>query len=202
MWSSPKWPWPRGAFGPSSRPATRGVAGAAALGGDREKGAAAGPTATPTAASPSPTPSPTLSVAPQMDPCTVGTWRSTSRQSFNTINGDQVQLTGGKGVVLTYKPDGTASLNFNKSQDAAATHDGARWSERIRGTVTANVRHLDGKEYISNVKAKGTIVLYRNGKWNNQIPLSLLLEPEEYFCSGNRLEFHGTGVGVYTRISG
>jgi hypothetical protein len=181
--------------------AAAGVAGATALGGDDEKDPAATPTTPSASPTPSPTSSPTPSIASQMDPCTVGTWRSTSTQSFTTIGGDQVQLTGGAGIVLTYKPDGTAALDYDKSQDSAATQDGVRWSERTRGKVALSIRHTDGKEYISNVKANGTVVLYRNGKRNNSVPLSLLLQPEEYFCSADRLEFHGTGVSVWTRVS-
>ncbi|MEV4630208.1 Hsp70 family protein [Micromonospora sp. NPDC049523] len=173
------------------------VAGARAIGDDRKD-----PLATPTTAgasptaSPTPTPSPTRSFAPQMDPCLLGTWRSTSMQTFSRINGDQVQLSGGAGIILTYKPDATASLDYNKSEDAAATHDGARWTQRIRGTITMSVRHTGGKEYISNVKASGTNTLYRAGKRSNSIALSLLLEPDDYFCTENRLEFHSTGVAV------
>jgi molecular chaperone DnaK len=176
--------------------AAAGVTAAAALGDDKENV----PTR-PAAASPSATPSPTPLIAPQLDPCMVGTWRSTSSQAFSTINGDQVQLTGGAGMIQTYRPDGTGTVDYNKSQDSAVTHDGARWTERIRGKVTFSVRHVDGKEYISNVKAEGTSVLYRNGKRNNGIPLALLLEPAQYFCSADSLEFHGTGVSVWTRVS-
>ncbi|GAA4683916.1 Hsp70 family protein [Phytohabitans rumicis] len=181
--------------------AAAGVAAAAALGDDDAQGQGAGPTTTPTAASPSPTPSPTPSLAPNLDPCLVGTWRSTSITAFHAISGDQVALTGRAGVVATYRPDGVLTQDFNKSTDTAANHDGARWSEKVRGTARMRVRHTDGKEYISEVQAKGTVTLYRNGKRNNQIPLSFILEPEEYFCSGDRLEFHGGGVSVWTRLA-
>ncbi|MEJ3748016.1 Hsp70 family protein [Actinomycetes bacterium KLBMP 9797] len=177
-----------------------GVAGAAALGDDDPKGQGAGPTASPTPASPSPSPSPSRSIAPNLDPCVVGTWRSVSAQGFHSINGDQVPLTGRAGAIQTYRPDGTGTLDFNKSTDKVGTHDGAKWSERTRGTISFKVRHSNGKEYVSDVRAKGTITLYRNGSRRNQIPLSLVLEPEEYYCSGNQLQFHGDTVSTWTRV--
>ncbi|MEH1130303.1 Hsp70 family protein [Micromonospora sp. CPCC 206061] len=178
--------------------AAAGVA-AAALGDDGQQKQGASPT-TPAAASPSPTPSPTPPFAPSLDPCAVGTWRSTSITSFHTINGDRVALTGRAGAIMTYRPDGTATADFNKSTEKVANHDGARWTELVRGTATFRVRHTGGKEYISDIRAKGTATLYRNGKRDNQIPLAFVPGPEEYFCSADRLEFHGAGTSVWTRV--
>jgi hypothetical protein len=94
-----------------------------------------------------------------------------------------VPFSGGDGAVLTYRPNGTAVTNFNRSKPEVATVGGVRWRYVIRGTVTMNVHHDRGMEYISRVRAKGTIDLYRGSRRDNRIPLSLILKPVKYVCS-------------------
>jgi len=150
--------------------------------------------------SPSPTPTPTPTSVNGVDSCMIGTWRSVAQQSFNYIDGRKVQFTGRKGVVQTYTPDGKVKLDFDKSTDSYATVGGVRWRSRIRGTATANVYHRDGFEYISGVRAKGTMDLYRGSSRNNREPLQLLLEPIEYICDGDTMRIFGNGVTEYERV--
>jgi molecular chaperone DnaK len=158
-------------------------------------------------ATPSPTPSPTPSASPSpnpfpVDPCMVGTWRSLTRQSYNTIDGDEVQFSGGAGVIMTTRANGTFTTDFNRMKGMTANHDGVRWTQEITGSVSGNVTHRDGLEYVTNLKSRGKISLKRNGRLNNQIPLSLVLDGNRYACSETSLRYFGGGFAAeYVRVS-
>ncbi|MEN3609321.1 Hsp70 family protein [Plantactinospora sp. ZYX-F-223] len=186
--------------------ATATVAAAVAGGGDPNRGtgstgaASASASATPGASgSPRPSVTPTVTAA-GVDACMVGTWRSLGGQSDKKIDNQSIQFSGGAGTVQTYTADGKVTLNFNKTTDKTATYRGVKWRERTRGTASANVYHRNGVEYVSGVRAKGTIVLYRGGSRNASVPLSLLLEPTEYICTGDTMRFFGNGPSEWIRV--
>ncbi|MBE1485353.1 Hsp70 family protein [Plantactinospora soyae] len=156
-------------------------------------------------ASSSPTATPTPSVTPTVtasgvDSCMVGVWREVSDQSTIKINGRDVQFSGAGGTLQTYTAGGKVTLDFNKSKDPAATVSGVKWRQRTRGTASANVYHRNGIEYVSNVRAKGSIALYRGSSRNNSVPLTLILEPSEYICTGNTMRFFGNGSSEWVRV--
>ncbi|MGI5147293.1 Hsp70 family protein [Plantactinospora sp. CA-294935] len=186
--------------------ATATVAAAVAGGGDPNRGtgsagaAPASAPATPSASgSPRPSVTPTVTAA-GVDACMVGTWRSLGGQSDKKIDNQSIQFSGGAGTVQTYTADGKVTLNFNKTTDKTATYRGVKWRERTRGTASANVYHRNGVEYVSGVRAKGTIVLYRGSSRNASVPLSLLLEPTEYICTGDTMRFFGNGPSEWVRV--
>ncbi|MDW5324766.1 Hsp70 family protein [Plantactinospora sp. KLBMP9567] len=186
---------------------TATVAAAVAGGGDPVRGtedsagaAPASASATPGASgSPRPSVTPTVTAA-GVDACMVGTWRSLGGQSDKKIDNQSIQFSGGAGTVQTYTADGKVTLNFNKTTDKTATYRGVKWRERTRGTASANVYHRNGVEYVSGVRAKGTIVLYRGSSRNASVPLSLLLEPTEYICTGDTMRFFGNGPSEWVRV--
>ncbi|MFY1688242.1 Hsp70 family protein [Plantactinospora sp. WMMB782] len=178
------------------------VAASVAGGGDpgRRTKLTGAASATPTASgSPRPSATPTVTAA-GVDACLVGSWRSVSAQSLNTIDNQKIHFSGGAGTIQTYTADGRVTLNFGRTTDKTASYRGTRWRERIRGSASANVYHRNGVEYISDVRAKGTVVLYRGSSRNASIPLSLVLEPSEYVCSGDRMRFFGAGASEWTRV--
>jgi hypothetical protein len=130
----------------------------------------------------------------------VGVWREVSDQSILKINNRDVQFTGAGGALQTYSADGKVTLDFNHSKDLAATVSGVKWRQRTRGTASANVYHRNGIEYVSNVRAKGSTTLYRGSSRDNSIPLSLVLEPSEYICTGNTMRFFGNGSSEWARV--
>ncbi|WP_203860776.1 Hsp70 family protein [Plantactinospora mayteni] len=181
------------------------VAAAVAGGGDRDRGtelAGAGPSGSATPSS-SPTPQPSVTptvTAAGVDSCLVGTWRSVNSQSFKKIDNQEVQFSGGAGTIQTYTADGRVTLNFSKTTDTTANYKGVRWRERTRGTASGNVSHRGGVEYISGVRAKGNVVLYRGSSRNASVPLSLVLDPSEYICSGDTMRFFGSGTSEWVRV--
>ncbi|AVT32566.1 hypothetical protein C6361_27355 [Plantactinospora sp. BC1] len=182
------------------------VAAAVAGGGDPNRGteltgaAGASSSATPGgSASPRPSVTPTVTAA-GVDACMVGTWRSLGGQSDKKIDNQSVQFSGGAGTIQTYGADGRVTLDFSRTTDETATYRGVRWRERTRGTASANVYHRNGVEYVSGVRAKGTIVLYRGSSRNASVPLSLLLEPTEYICTGDTMRLFGNGPSEWIRV--
>lgn len=148
--------------------------------------------------SPAPSPSPSSPV----DPCLVGTWRSTNQQQQHTINGQSLTMVGHAGVVLVYNADGTFTMDYNNSTPAAVQYQGDTWTEVIRGTASGRVHDLDGTEYVNDVHASGTATLYRNGSQNNSIPLNLTGVPAKYFCSGDTASFNDSSgwVADFARV--
>ncbi|AVT39934.1 heat-shock protein Hsp70 [Plantactinospora sp. BB1] len=182
------------------------VAAAVAGGGDPNRGTeltgAAGVSSSATpggSASPRPSVTPTVTAA-GVDACMVGTWRSLGGQSDKKIDNQSVQFSGGAGTIQTYGADGRVTLDFSRTTDETATYRGVRWRERTRGTASANVYHRNGVEYVSGVRAKGTIVLYRGSSRNASVPLSLLLEPTEYICTGDTMRLFGNGPSEWIRV--
>lgn len=168
--------------------------------GEVRGGPAANASATPGAgvsASPAVTPTVTPS---GVDSCMVGVWREVSDQATFKINNRDVQFSGAGGTLQTYTANGKVTLDFNRSKDMTATVSGVRWRHRARGTASANVYHRNGMEYVSNVRAKGSLALYRGSTRDNSIPLTLVLEPAEYICTGNTMRFFGNGSSEWVRV--
>ncbi|MEE6260223.1 Hsp70 family protein [Plantactinospora sonchi] len=150
-------------------------------------------------ASPTPVVTPSVTAA-GVDSCLVGVWRAVSSQSINKIDGRDVQFSGDGGTIQTYTADGRVKLDFTKDKGDTATVNGVKWRQETRGTATANVYHRNGIEYVSSVRAKGTVTLYRGNSRNNRVPLTLILEPTEYICVGDTMRFFGNGSSEWVRV--
>lgn len=155
-------------------------------GADPTTGAGANPPATPSpTAEPIPEPTPTLSLAPGLDPCLIGTWRQVSHQSQSQIDGRTVQYSGGVGDTQIYRPDGTYTERFVGA--VRLTDRGVKWEERRNGTAHARYKAVDGQLILSKPTAKGTKVLYRNGRKYSTSTTNLDLAPARYVCLENSL---------------
>ncbi|MBF9135455.1 Hsp70 family protein [Plantactinospora sp. S1510] len=164
--------------------------------GPDRSGSGAGNLAANVSSTPTSTPTPSVTptvTASGVDSCMVGVWREVSDQKTGKINNRNVQYTGPGGTLQTYTADGRVTLDFNRSKDLTTTVGGVKWRQRTRGTASANVYHRNGIEYVSNVRAKGSITLYRGSSRNNSDPLTLILEPSEYICTGDKMRFFGDG---------
>ncbi|MFC6019818.1 Hsp70 family protein [Plantactinospora solaniradicis] len=176
--------------------AVTAIAAIASGGEPDQPGSGAGNLAANVSSTPSPTPTPSVTptvTASGVDSCMVGVWRAVSDQKTGEINNREVQYTGPGGTLQTYTANGKVTLDFNHSKDLSTTASGVKWRQRTRGTASANVYHRNGFEYISNVRAKGSMTLYRGSSRNNSVPLTLILEPSEYICTGNTMRFFGDG---------
>jgi molecular chaperone DnaK len=156
---------------------------------DGPSAAAPGVTASPTPSSspsPSPSPPPAPTYGPGIDPCLLGTWRKTSGTRFLLVDNIQIQLDGGVGELVTYKPDGTLVADFRPGTPYKGTFRGVRWEEQIEGTATARYQAVRNVLTGSGARASGTMVVLRNGSVDNRRDLDLSPEAEDYTCHGDR----------------
>ena len=161
------------------------VAAAAAL-ANRPSHPAALPSP-PASASPSASPSPSVSYAPGVDPCLLGTWRTTSQQVYGTISGERVQYSGGAGTIVVYKPDGTVTIDYAATAPSMVDHRGVHWEDTPRGFTVLRWDAKDGEMLTTVLSTTSKHTLTRNGKFNNSGPGSWLVEPEKYRCSATLL---------------
>ena len=139
-----------------------------------------------------PSVSPSPSYPPGVDPCLLGTWRTTTYQNYGLIDNVKVQYTGGGGSVFTYLPDGTSTSDYGAAQPMVATYKGNRWEDVARGTVTMHYTARDGVIQSTVVSSTLFDTLTRNGKYNNSGPATFNLETQQYTCIGDSLRWTST----------
>ena len=143
-------------------------------------------------------PSPTL--APDLDPCLVGTWKGVNADVINQINGQPTEFIG-QGPSQTYRSNGTGKTDYGKRTVFRATVDGNKWTYIISGYITWHWWAKNGKERDNHPREHGTLALFDNGVYNNGGPLRLGAGPGRYTCSGSTLQyFSNTGSLTLTRV--
>jgi hypothetical protein len=148
--------------------------------------------------SPSPSPSPTL--ARDLDPCLIGTWKSINSTVINQINGQPTEFIG-QGPTATYRANGTGKTDYGKRTVFRATVNGNKWTYVISGYITWHWKIKNGKETDSHPREHGTLSLFDNGVYNNGGPLRLGAGPGRYTCSGSTLQyFSNIGSQTMTRV--
>jgi hypothetical protein len=135
----------------------------------------------------SPLPSPSPSYATGVDPCVVGTWKTTQIRSFGTIDGDREQYVGPGGGVDTYRADGTYLSDSNATQPRTVTHRGALWSFLDRGTSSGRWATANGELTTTVTTTTVTYTITRDGKYNSSGPGVYYLEPAKYTCTATSL---------------
>ena len=167
--------------------------------------AAQPPASSSAAASPSVSVSPSPSYRPGVDPCLLGTWRVTMNQAWGLIDSTRVLYTGGAGVLITYRADGTEFTDYSKMRPRTAHFRGVTWSDVHRGTVSGRYYAADGA--ITDTVKKSTAVdtVRRNGKVNTTSPVTFFPEPSQYRCTGDDLYTYsaqGNYSSQLVRVSG
>jgi hypothetical protein len=146
--------------------------------------------------SPSASPSPTL--AADLDPCLIGTWKSVNANVINQINGQPTEFIG-QGPTATYRANGTGKTDYGKRTVFRATVNGNKWTYIITGYIAWHWRIRGGEERDSHPREHGTLALFDNGVYNNGGPLRLGSGPGRYTCSGNTLQYF-SNIGSETLI--
>ena len=128
----------------------------------------------------------------EMDPCLVGTWECTS---FNE-EGNRLFAGGGTGFKVTFKSDGTETVDYSSMQPtlAGATHDKIIYA----GTATARISTKDGVAKIEKKEVLGATltlesvaVTHQFGKLPNLGPggLGSTKDNNKYTCTEDTLEY-------------
>ena len=148
--------------------------------------AVAQPTASPSVAS-SPSASPSPSYPAGVDPCLLGTWRTTSNQAWGLIDDTRVLYSGGAGTVVTYRADGTSITDYSKMRPRTTRYRGQTWSDVHRGTVSSRYNAADGMITSTVIKSNAVDTLRRGGKVNAKTPVHFFPEPTQYRCTDDDL---------------
>jgi hypothetical protein len=130
-----------------------------------------------------------------IDPCLVGTWECTSFKEANKfITG------GGTGFRVTFKSDGTETVDYSKMQPIRAGNDKMVYE----GKATARISAKDGVAKIENMidaaaKFNASFLAKRYGKeWNPKLPelgpggLGTTKGKNNYKCTGDSLEYQSS----------
>ncbi|WP_117211481.1 hypothetical protein [Allorhizocola rhizosphaerae] len=135
------------------------------------------------AAAPGSTPSWQLDI----DPCLIGTWRTTSLEHRLALpSGETINLTG-RGSIHIFNPDGTVTADFTSGEPWTATRHGQRLELRIAGSVTSRYRARDGVIDYSVLSVDGSMTLNIDGVPSETLPLEFTAEPERYTCTATTL---------------
>ena len=134
---------------------------------------------------------------PSLDPCLVGTWRETSMQLVNKVDGGQHLATSTGGQIMRIWPDGRTVDDYNRSAPLTATVNGARWAFLYRGVETSHTQTRGGRIYISEIISHTTLKVTRNGKVRPTDKGVASSYDLPYLCSETRLTTYGN-VNVST----
>jgi len=140
--------------------------------------------------SPSPSPSSTL------DSCLFGTWKETSEDDPAMFNSTSVVWVGGPGITQIFRPDG---VNIIEDHGARfITHQGGNtWTNIVTGRGSVHYVTHNGVLLSSNLSVSGRWELLENGSYNNSGPMTIGMDPDSYFCSGNTLRLYdASGMSI------
>jgi molecular chaperone DnaK len=127
-----------------------------------------------------------------IDPCLLGTWQVTSNRAYGLLDNVRVQYEGGAGILVTYRADGTAFVDYSAMQPRFARHRGAVWADVHRGTATFRYYAQNGEITDSLISSDAVDTLTRNGKVNATAPVQYFLETTKYICTEDRLTTTGS----------
>ena len=129
----------------------------------------------PSVARPSPPPNPPA--------CLLGTWKVTTDDLVNTINGTGVQFTG-PGPILIFRRNGTGEDLFGRTTTVlSAVVNGVNWTDTIAGTMKWHWLVKNGEVLYTGGVSHGTQTLRDDGVINDTVPLSMEPGAVPYSCS-------------------
>ena len=150
-------------------------------------------------------PKPVAPVNPFLDACVVGTWKESSMQVINNIDSSTKFLFTGKGgLIMRVHPDGRTTETWNTQTPLTGTHNGARWEEIIRGTLSYRTETKDGKWFVSEKSGRLTYEMRRNGKHSFGGELTWGTDPLPYTCGEKKLTSYGdadSSTQTFVRLS-
>lgn len=131
--------------------------------------------------------SPPPSYPPGIDPCLLGTWRTTVMRVYGLIDGNRVQYVGGAGEIWVYNPDGTSATDYNQMQPMVVVVNRVTWANVFSGTSSSRYHAENGQLIETDIKSNAVGILRRNGQLDNTAPITYFLEPTSYRCIGDTL---------------
>jgi hypothetical protein len=120
-----------------------------------------------------------------IDPCLVGTWRtSADSQRLDVAGVGPVEVTG-SGVVVHIGPDGSDRQEYASATPYSGTANGHRLEITVRGTVRGTIRTANGTITFQDMSADGTATAAVDGAAVTSLPLTPGTDPVSYTCTGD-----------------
>jgi hypothetical protein len=147
-------------------------------------------------------PTPTAAAGPSaVDPCLVGTWKSTGITGTFTIGGAVVRLAGGSGEVLTIDAGGRIHTDDSSTAPVGGTAPGGADYRLVQsGTATGTIASSGGRIKVDlDQPTTLTVTLYKNGNAiQSQHPGSA---NDSYTCASRSSLVITGGGGTVTRYA-
>ncbi|MDR7280031.1 hypothetical protein [Catenuloplanes atrovinosus] len=148
------------------------------------------------------TPTPTVSVNPDIDSCTVGTWNVTTHtEDLEVPNVGTIKLTGGKGAKIILSEDGAAVFDYGTGTEYTGSVSGQTVRLRIQGEVNYTYTARDARIALTAVDSEATFVIFVNGEQTAEDEEFLATsDTADYTCGDDRLVQSGDLYKIeYTR---
>jgi Zn-dependent protease with chaperone function len=130
---------------------------------------------------------PTKPISSAVDRCVLGTWRETLHQNDSLVVGEKRTRFTSSGITQTFRPDGTATVNYDGGTPLTATVDGQHLSIVVRGRGTIRFRSARGTITYRDGKGTGTQTLKINGTVRSRSTLRWRFDPDHYTCNGDTM---------------
>ena len=108
-------------------------------------------------------------------------------RAWGLIGDTRVLYTGGAGVIVTYRADGTSRTDYGKMRPRTARYRGDTWTDVHRGSVSSRYYADDGTITDTVTRSNAVDTLRRNGRVDNKGPVVFFPEPSQYRCNGDDL---------------
>lgn len=126
-----------------------------------------------------------------IDPCLIGTWRTTvDRQQLDVTGVGTVEVTG-SGTVVHIGADGSDLQEYASATSYAGTANGHRLEITVGGTVRGTIRTDHGTITFSGMSADGTVTAAVDGTVVTSVPLTPGTDPVSYTCAGDQATERG-----------
>jgi hypothetical protein len=137
-----------------------------------------------------------------IDPCLVGSWRTSNEQQQLDVNGVGPVNVTGSGVVLHIGPDGSDLVDYASAAPYLGTANGHRLQITIAGAIRGTISTSEGTITFKGMSATGTVTATVDGTVVTTIGLTPDTDPVSYTCSGDTATEHGAQYTVeLTRTS-
>jgi hypothetical protein len=126
-----------------------------------------------------------------IDPCLVGTWRTTEDRQHLDVPGVGTVEVVGSGVEVHIGPDGSDRQEYGSAAPYSSTVNGKLLEITVTGTVRGTIRTGGGIISFQDMSASGTVTATVDGTVVTSAPLTPGTDPVSYTCAADRLTERG-----------
>jgi hypothetical protein len=120
-----------------------------------------------------------------IDPCLVGTWRTSADSQRLDVTGVGPVDVAGSGALVHIGPDGSDKQEYASATPYTGTVNGHRLQITVTGTVRGTIRTAHGTITFQDMSADGTVTAAVDGTAVISEPLTPGTDPVSYTCSGD-----------------